>query len=137
MSKTPKVYFLDTGLACYLTGWETAKQVERGAMSGHLFETFVVTEILKSYMNAGKDLRNIFFYRDSKKREIDIVLKKGRKLYPVEIKTGGNVGVDAIKNFSVLKSFGNYEVGFGNVICQTDSAYYIDENVQAISVFDI
>ena len=137
LSKTPKVYFLDTGLACYLTGWETAKQVERGAMSGHLFETFVVTEILKSYMNAGKDLRNIFFYRDSKKREIDIVLKKGRKLYPVEIKTGGNVGVDAIKNFSVLKSFSNYEVGFGSVVCQTDSPYYINEKVQAISVFDI
>ena len=137
LSKTPKVYFLDTGLACYLTGWETPKQVERGAMSGHLFETFVVSEILKSYMNAGKDLRNIYFYRDSKKREIDIVLKNGRKLHPVEIKTSGNVGADAIKNFSMLTSFSDYEVGFGNVICQTDSPYFINENVQAISPFDI
>ena len=137
LSKTPKLYFFDTGLACYLSGWETAKQVERGAMSGHLFETFVVSEIFKSYMNAGKDLRNVFFYRDSKKREIDIVLKNGRKLHPVEIKTSGNAGPDAIKNFGALKAFDDYEVGFGNVICQTNSPYFINENVQAISVFDI
>ena len=137
LTKAPKIFFLDTGLACYLTGWDTPKQLQNGAMNGHMFETFVVSEILKSHKNAGKNLRNIFFYRDKDKREIDVVVKKGHCLYPVEIKLSGNVGREAVKNFDVLSKFSDYEVGFGNVICQTDSPYFINENVQAISVFDI
>ena len=137
LTKSPKIYFLDTGLACYLTGWDTAKQLQRGAMNGHMFETFVVSEILKSHKNAGKDLRNIFFYRDKDKREIDLVVKRGHYLHPVEIKVSGNVGSDAVKNFDLLGKFSDYEVGFGTVVCQTGSPYYINENVQAISVFDI
>ena len=137
LSKAPKIFFLDTGLACYLTGWDTPKQLQNGAMNGHMFETFVVSEILKSHKNAGKDLRNIFFYRDKDRREIDVVVRKGHCLHPVEIKLSGNVGREAVKNFDVLSKFSDYEVGFGNVICQTDSPYFINENVQAISVFDI
>lgn len=137
LSKTPKAFFLDTGLACYLTGWDTAKQLQRGAMNGHIFETFVVSEILKSHKNAGKDLRNIFFYRDQQKREIDLVIKSGHCLHPVEVKLSGNVGNDAIKNFDVLTQFKDYEVGFGHVVCQTETPYFINENVQAVSPFDI
>ncbi len=137
LSKTPKAFFLDTGLACYLTGWDTAKQLQRGAMNGHMFETFVVSEILKSHKNAGKDLRNIFFYRDQQKREIDLVIKSGHCLHPVEVKLSGNVGNDAIKNFDVLTQFKDYEVGFGHVVCQTETPYFINENVQTVSPFDI
>lgn len=137
LTKTPKLYFMDTGLACHLTGWNTADQLKRGAMSGHMFETFVVSEVLKSHMNAGRDPRNVFFYRDSQKKEIDLVIQNGRTLHPVEIKTSANVRFDAVKNFDVLNSFADYEVGFGNVICQAETPYMISENVQAVPVWAI
>lgn len=137
ITKTPKLYFMDTGLACYLTGWQTAEQLKRGAMRGHMFETFVVSEVLKSFMNAGKDVRNVFFYRDRKKNEIDLVILDGRTLHPVEVKAGANIKPSAIKNFKQLESFKDFEVGFGNVICQTETPYWLSENVQAISVWDI
>ncbi len=137
LAKTPKLYFMDTGLACHLTGWNTAEQLRRGAMAGHMFETFVVSEVLKSYTNAGRDPRNIYFYRDAQKKEINLVIQDGRTLYPMEIKTSANVRADAVKNFRVLESFADYEVGFGNVICQTEKPYMIDDNIQAISVWEI
>lgn len=86
LAKTPKLYFMDTGLACHLAGWNTPEQLKRGAMAGHMFETFVVSEVLKSHMNAGRDPRNISFYRDSQKREIDLLIQDGKVMHPVEIK---------------------------------------------------
>ncbi|MGN0077076.1 MAG: ATP-binding protein [Parafannyhessea sp.] len=137
LTKTPKLYFMDTGLACYLTGWNTAEQLRRGAMSGRMFETFVVSEVLKSYANAGRDTRDVFFYRDARKREIDLVIKDGNTLHPIEIKAGANVRRDAIKNFSALDELSGYEVGFGNVICQTETPYMLGEKVQAVPVWAI
>lgn len=84
--KTPKVYFNDTGLVCHLVGWDSPKLAQNGAMSGELFENFVVSEVAKSYLNSGKDLRNLFFYRDSNQKEIDLLVLSGGQLYPVEIK---------------------------------------------------
>lgn len=83
--KTPKVYFMDTGLACYLTGWKTPEVLESGAMSGNMFETYVVSEIIKSYWHNGKQ-PDIYYYRDKEKREIDVLLHENGTLYPVEIK---------------------------------------------------
>ncbi len=137
LAKTPKVYFMDTGLACQLTGWYTADQLKLGAMSGHMFETFVVSEVLKSFMNAGRDLREVSFYRDLQKHEIDLVIQDGRTLHPVEIKSGVQVRGDAIKRFSCLEGISGYEVGFGHVICQTPEPYLISESVQAIPVWAI
>lgn len=137
LAKTPKLYFMDTGLACYLTGWNTAEQLRRGAVAGHMFETFVVSEVLKSYMNAGRDPRDVYFYRDSQKREIDLVIQDGRTLHPVEIKTSANVRADAVKNFEALRSFGDYEMGFGSVVCQTEKPCMIADGVQAIPVWEI
>lgn len=85
LTKTPKLYFMDTGLVCHLTRWTTADQLKRGAVEGHIFETFAVSEILKSYMNAGKNLRDVWFYRDAKKREIDLVIQEGRTLHPARL----------------------------------------------------
>ena len=68
------IYFMDTGLVCHLTRWNTPDQLRNGAVAGHVFETFVVSEVLKSFMNAGRSLRDVWFYRDSKKREIDLVI---------------------------------------------------------------
>lgn len=137
LAKTPKLYFMDTGLACHLTGWNSAEQLRRGAMAGHMFESFVVSEVIKSFMNVGRDPSNIYFYRDSQKREIDLVIQDGRTLHPVEIKMGANVRNDATRNFSLLSSFSDYEVGFGSVICQTEKPYMIAEDVQAVPVWAI
>lgn len=137
LTKTPKLYFMDTGLVCHLTRWTTAEQLKRGAAAGHIFETFVVSEILKTYMNAGKNMRDIWFYRDAKKREIDLVIQQGRTLHPVEIKLAATVGVDAIKNYSVLEKFAGYELGFGHVICQTRQPYVLSKQVQAVPVWAV
>lgn len=137
LTKTPKLYFMDTGLVCNLTRWDTPQQLRNGAVAGHVFETFVVSEVLKSYMNAGANLRDVWFYRDSKKREIDLVIQEGHVLHPVEIKTNALVRKDAVKSFRCLEGMQGYEVGFGHVICQTDEPYLIAQNVQAVPVWAI
>lgn len=137
LAKTPKLYFMDTGLACHLGGWNTPDQLSRGAMAGQMFETFVVSEVLKSYKNAGRDTRSVSFYRDARKREIDLVIQDGRTLHPVEIKAGMTVRSDAVKNFSCLDDISGYEVGLGHVICQTEEPYYISRDVQAVPVWAI
>ncbi|MBQ1396649.1 MAG: ATP-binding protein, partial [Eubacterium sp.] len=94
--KTPKIYFRDTGLACYLTRWLTADALKNSAVAGNMFETFVVSEILKSYSNEGQDYKfSIFYYRGKDKRassenEIDLIIQEDGLLYPVEIKMTGN-----------------------------------------------
>lgn len=137
LSKTPKIFFLDAGLVCHLTRWTTPEQLRNGAAAGHIFETFVVSEVLKSYMNAGASLRDVWFYRDSKKREIDLVIQEGHALHPVEVKMAATVGSDAVKNFSCLKDIAGYELGFGHVVCQTKEPYFISKDVQAIPVWAI
>lgn len=137
LTKTPKIFFMDTGLVCHLTRWTTHEQLRVGAMAGHVFETFVVSEVLKSHMNAGANLRDVWFYRDSRKREIDLVIQDGRTLHPVEIKTNALVKKDATKNFGCLEDMADYEVGFGHVICQAKEPYLLAENVEAVPVWAI
>lgn len=137
LTKTPKLFFMDTGLVCHLTRWTTPDQLRNGAVAGHVFETFVVSEILKSYMNAGGNVRDVWFYRDSKKREIDLVIQEGHILHPVEVKTSATVGSDAVKNFGCLENIPGYEVGFGHVVCQTPEPYYVTRDVQAVPVWAI
>ena len=137
LTKTPKIFFMDTGLVCHLTRWTTPDQLRNGAVAGHVFETFVVSEVLKSYMNAGANLRDVWFYRDAKKREIDLVIQEGHVLHPVEVKTAATVGGDAVKNFSCLDGLSDYEVGFGHVVCQTDEPYFVTRDVQAVPVWEI
>ena len=137
LSKTAKLYFMDTGLVCHLTRWTTPEQLRRGAVAGHVFETFVVSEVLKSYMNAGANLRDVWFYRDSKKREIDLVIQEGRVLHPVEVKMGATIGADAVKNFKCLAAMEGYELGFGHVVCQTLEPYLVTRDVQAVPVWAI
>lgn len=137
LSKTSKIFFMDTGLVCHLTRWTTPEQLRNGAVAGHVFETFVVSEVLKSYMNAGANLRDVWFYRDAKKREIDLVIQDGHVLHPVEVKTAATVGSDAGKNFGCLDRLSDYEVGFGHVVCQTDEPYLVTRDVQAVPVWEL
>lgn len=137
LTKTPKIFFMDTGLVCHLTRWTTPDQLRNGAAAGHIFETFIVSEILKSFMNSGKSLHEVWFYRDAKKREIDLVIQDGHILHPVEIKVSATVKKDAVKNFACLENLPGYEVSFGHVICQTPEPYFITRTVQAVPVWGI
>ena len=115
--KTPKIYFLDTGLAAYLCRWPSSETLENGAMAGAFFETFVISEIVKSYYNQGKGL-NLYYYRDIDKKEIDLLFVDATGITPVEIKKA-KTPADADKNFSVLKKL-NKNINTGFVICMAD-----------------
>ena len=132
MIKTPKLYFTDTGLAAYLTAWKTPETLEAGAMNGAFLETYVITEILKSYWHNGKN-PNAFFYRDKDMKEIDLILEENGKLYPVEIKKKSNPDKSDVKNFDVLKNTGK-EIGSGAVVCLCETHLPITENVNMIPV---
>ncbi|MDR1895036.1 MAG: ATP-binding protein [Spirochaetales bacterium] len=116
MVHTPKLYFLDTGLAAWLTQWPSAEVLRNGHMGGAFFETFVIIEILKSYANQGREAP-LYYYRDRDGREIDLLIWQKGKLYPIEIKKHANPGIDDIKHFSALASIANIERGSGGVIC--------------------
>lgn len=122
--KRPKMYFLDTGLAAYLTKWTSAETLEAGAMSGAFFETWVVTEIIKSYYFQGKRAP-LCYYRDKDQREIDLLIIQDFKVYPLEIKKSANPGRDAIKHFSVLEKT-PLEIAGGGVICMCEDLIPID-----------
>ena len=132
MIKTPKLYFTDTGLAAYLTAWKTPETLEAGAMNGAFLETYVVSEILKSYWHNGTN-PNVFFYRDRDMKEIDLVLEENGKLYPVEIKKKSNPDKADVKNFDVLKNTGR-EIGSGAVVCLCETHLPITENVSMLPI---
>lgn len=115
--KTPKFYVMDTGLAAYLCRWPNAETLENGAMDGAFFETYVVSEIVKSYYNAGKQ-PDLYYYRDIDQKEIDLLTVEGDKMYPIEIKKGKAPG-HPDKNFKVLDKF-QMEVQPGIIICMSD-----------------
>lgn len=133
--KTPKIYFSDTGLACYLTGWKTSEVLENGAMSGSFFENFVVSEVRKSYIHNGKT-PSLYFYRDKDKKEIDLILEENNVLYPVEIKKKSNPDKDDIANFKVLEKL-NVQIGTGMVVCLTKNNLPIIDNVFSMNVQDL
>lgn len=134
LSKMPKLHFMDLGLACYLTRWTTPEQLANGAFAGQAFESFVASEVLKSYLNAGRDVRDVCFYRDLRQREIDLVIQEGRVLHPVEVKLAGHVRADASRHFGLLGEFSGYELGHGHVICQTAEPYALSDSVDAVPV---
>ena len=106
--KTPKLYFRDTGLAAYLTRWLTPETLANGAMSGAFFETYVISEILKSYSNAGFDYRYyVSYYRGKDKQagkesEIDFIIEQNGTLYPIEIKKNSKVNAEMTSAFTIL-----------------------------------
>ncbi len=141
--KTPKVYFRDTGLAAYLTRWLTPETLANGAMSGAFFETFVISEILKSYSNRGIDYRYCVSYyrgRDKKKtseNEIDLIIEENGTLYPVEIKRSSRVTADQTSAFSVLDMIPDKKRGMGAVVCMCPQPGMLRENVLMLPVWYI
>ena len=138
--KTPKIYFRDTGLACYLTRWLTADTLKNSAVAGNMFETFVVSEILKSYNNEGKDYRfSIFYYRGKDKKvsgenEIDLIIQEDGILYPVEIKMTGNPKANMAKTNPVLDKVPDKKRGMGVILCLIDKKTYLRENLVALPI---
>jgi len=124
--KRPKIYFMDTGLACYLTGYVSGETLMRSAYSGQIFETYVVSEIVKSYTNNGKDpKKHLYYYRDSNGKEIDLLVVNGDEIYPVEIKKSANPKKDAVKHFSLVDKFEMASPN-GIVICLTEEVHALD-----------
>lgn len=138
--KTPKIYFRDTGLACYLTRWLTADTLKNSAVAGNMFETFVISEILKSYSNEGKDYRfNIFFYRGKDKsttgeNEIDLIIEEDGILYPVEIKMSGNPKANMGATNPILDKIPDKKRGMGIILCLIDKKTYLRENLIALPI---
>ena len=138
--KTPKIYFRDTGLACYLTRWLTADALKNSAVAGNMFETFVISEILKTYSNEGKDYRfNIYYYRGKDKRktgenEIDLIIEENGGLYPVEIKMSGNPKAIMGATNQVLDKIPDKKRGMGIILCLIDKKTYLRENLIALPI---
>lgn len=130
--KTPKLYFMDTGLCSYLTGWLSADVLERGAMSGPMLETWVVSEIIKSYLHQGRTPR-VFFYRDKEKREVDLLIEESGTLYPIEIKKTASIQNIGFKGFDMLKKL-KMPIGHGGVVCLTKTLTAIADDVDAVPV---
>ncbi len=130
--KTPKMYFNDTGLVCYLVGWDNKNVAQNGAMAGALFETFVISEIVKSWLNQGHDTRSLFFYRDSNQKEIDLLVKQGDRLYPVEIKLTGTPTVAMARHFPALKQLEHLETG--TILCRCAKPMLLNSKVQSLPV---
>lgn len=146
--KTPKVYFRDTGLVCFLTRYQTAETAAVGAIAGNLFETFVVSEILKSYSNAGKDYRlYVSYYRgkdkirrqkngavEAREAEIDLIIEQNGILYPIEIKLSANPKLGMTNAFDVLDNIPGHKRGTGAIICMYNQVVWLKENIVALPV---
>lgn len=125
--KTPKLHFMDIGLASYLTRWMTPESLSIGANNGNFFESFVVSEIIKSHTNAGKEI-DMYFLRDGNKKEIDLLLHENNTLFPLEIKIKPEPDKRDIKNFNMLDDLGDVRIGTGGIICMANTLLPLDEN---------
>ncbi len=118
--KTPKLYFLDTGLAAYLTKWNTPDVLKNGAMAGAFFENFVISEIIKSYYNRGILELPLYFYRDKDMNEIDLLIEENGTLYPIEMKKHADPHKKDIEAFDLLDKIPGIKRGPGGVVCLYD-----------------
>ena len=132
--KRPKIYFMDTGLACYLAGYMDSITLEKSAFNGAILETYVITEIIKSFSNQGLDSRKyLYYYRDNNGKEIDLLIFYNNTVYPIEIKKSYNPGKQAIKNFDVTEKFG-MNIGNGGVICLSKDIFPLDKKNNLIPI---
>lgn len=132
--KTPKVYFWDTGLAAYLTKWTTPEVLKNGAMAGAFFESFIVSEVIKSYYNRGVLEPPIYFYRDKEMNEIDLIIENAGVLHPLEIKKHADPTKKDIEAFSVLDKIPGIVRGNGGVICLYDKLVSLTDKDRIIPV---
>lgn len=125
LSKTPKLYFCDTGLAAYLSMWLTPDTLRNGAASGHYYENYVVMELVKNYAYA-KSKANITYFRDTNTKEIDVFVEENNVIHPLEIKKSAAPDRREIKKYSVLDK-ASLNRGNGGIICMCEEPIPIDE----------
>ena len=124
LTKTPKLYFCDTGLAAHLSMWLTRETLMNGAASGHFFENYVVTELLKNY-SYSPSKANMTYYRDSNANEIDIFIEMNDFIHPLEIKKSANPDRREVKKFLVLDKT-TVQTGAGGIVCMCEEPIPID-----------
>lgn len=129
--KTPKLYFLDTGLAAFLTGWDTPESLGAGAMNGAFFETHVFIEMLKGYWHNGK-FPNIYFYRDADQKEVDFVFEQNMTLHPVEVKKTASPSLSGTRSFERLHKL-RKKVGAGAIVCLRPGHIPLSKDVMAVN----
>ena len=117
--KTPKVYFLDTGLACFLANIDTPEALEASYLNGAMLETYVLIEMLKGFWHNGEDTRNLYFYRDKEQKEIDFILEKNMTLYPIEVKKTTSPNGGDIANLDIIETL-KKKAGMGAIVCLND-----------------
>lgn len=151
--KSPKIYFRDTGLACFLTSWLTPETLKNGAIAGHMFETFVVNEIIKSFINVGKDYSKYIYYyhgkdkvkkkiidsdgnvsEESVESEIDIIIEEDGVLYPIEIKKATNPTASDADAFTLLDKDVGKKRGTGAIICMGEYKLKLRDNLYSLPV---
>lgn len=135
MVTKPKLYFYDCGLVAYLTKWSDSDTLMNGAMSGAILENFVVSEIVKSYQNYGREAF-IYYYRDKDTKEIDILLEDSGKLYPMEIKKTTTPQSQLTRVFGVIDK-ASLERGTGAVLCTTDRLSAFDRQNLIVPIWGI
>ena len=125
--KTPKLYFMDTGLCAYLCGIPSADILEKSAFAGAFYETYVISEIIKSFYNAYKKVDDIYYYRDKDQHEVDLIIDSYDSIYPIEIKKGINP-VSHTKKFTILKKY-KKRINTGLVIDSSNKVFPINDEV--------
>ena len=133
--KTPKDYFYDTGLVCYLTKWSSPEIAESGAMSGALLENYAVSEIMKSYQSAGRE-PYLYYYRDRDAKEIDVIIEGDGKLCPIEIKKTALPDKRIVRTFGVLDK-APLKTGVGAVLCMAEQLGAFDKNNLIVPIWMI
>lgn len=133
--KTPKLYFYETGLVCYLTKWSSAETLESGAMNGAILENYVVSEIKKTYLNCGKE-PYMYYYRDKDNKEIDIIMEHDGVINPIEIKKTSNPGTELTKVFGVLDK-ASVQRDKGAVLCMKPNLGAIDKDNYIVPIWMI
>lgn len=133
--KTPKLYFYDTGLVCYLTKWSSPEVAEIGAMNGALLENFTVAEIMKSYYNTGHE-PYLYFYRDRDAKEIDVIMEGDGKLYPLEIKKSAVPDKRLTRVFKIIDK-SPLQLGTGAVLCMAEQFTAFDRENLVIPIWMI
>lgn len=133
--KRPKLYFSDTGLACYLAKLNSGEILQASNFSGRFVETYIINELKKNYLNNGTE-PNFYYYRDSNMNEIDLVIIDNGKLHRVECKTGISFNNSSVKGFKQLDKT-QYQIGSKAIICNTDTIYPLDDGVYVLPLAGI
>ena len=133
LAKSPKIYFYDTGLAAQLSLWPSSKTLQMGNMSGAYFENFVMNQIIKK-ISAGSSNVNLFYYRDTDQKEIDVIIESYDGLTPIEIKLSSNPHHSDMKKFDVLKKFGK-DIRAGAIICTIDKPLIVNTGNMLVPVW--